>query len=323
MKKVFIFFITLGIASLSNAQFKALKNKVLGDDNPVRGLLKKPSPITTSFEDVKMEGALPADFGNDKKYFPLNNMKRNADGGYILCQGYYEMTNMSYCLKAGTHGPSEGDGYMYAPTKGKMDDIVNAILIAHATKQPQIPQRDVQMLLWAIIARSKFKNLSGKLKVVTSLLLTPEQILKLNGGVAETLGGEALNRGIIDLPPAVQKVMEAENNIRRLVETGSDSFEDFERFAILAGMASNDHPEVKRGMWSFHPDGYYIRYFPMGYSKTTVQIYVPDTKSQVTYNAIGTIACPANTGAQRLAQTNIPLEKTVANATTKNPCGNN
>jgi hypothetical protein len=40
-----------------------------------------------------------------------------------------------------------------------------------------------------------------------------------------------------------------------------------------------------------------------------VQIYVPDTKGQVIYNATGTIACPANTGAQRLAQTNTPLEK--------------
>jgi hypothetical protein len=103
--------------------------------------------------------------------------------------------------------------------------------------------------------------------------------------------------------------MEAENNIRRLVETGVDSYEDFERYAILAGMAPNDHSEVARGMWSLHPDGYYVRYLPEGYPRTRVQVYVPDSKGQVTYNAIGSIACPANTGAQRLAQTNTPIEK--------------
>jgi hypothetical protein len=147
------------------------------------------------------------------------------------------------------------------------------------------------------------------MKLVTTKLLTPEQIVKLNGGYVETIGGEALNSGLVDMPPAVRAIMEAENNIRRLVETGSDSYEDFERFAILAGVAVPDHPNVKRGMWALHPDGYYIRYMPEGYSKTKVQVYVPDTKGQVIYNAVGTIACPANTGAQRLAQTNIPIEK--------------
>jgi hypothetical protein len=228
------------------------------------------------------------------------------------------MTNMSYCLKAGTHGPSGGDGYMYAPTEGKMEDIVNSILRNHEQNHPEIDQHDVQVLLWAIIARSKFKDLSGKLKLVTTQLLTPEQIVKLNGGYVETIGGSAMKAGIVDMPPAVAAVLEAENSIRGLVAQGSDRFEDYEKFAIIAGIAPNDHPNVKRGMWSLHPDGYYVRYLPYGYSKTTVQIYVPEKKGQIVYNAIGTIACPANTGAQRLAQTNIPLEKTPGQV--KSPC---
>lgn len=296
------------LPTISIAQFGGIK--VPGVNKSLPSLFKKPPPITTNFDDdVKMKGSLPESFGNDKEYLPLYKMKTAESGGFVLCPGYYEMTNMSYCLKAGTHGPSQGDGYMFAPTKGKMDDIVNAILVSHATKQTQIPQREVQMLLWAIIARAKFTNLSGKLKMVSALLLTPEQIIKLNGGLVETVSDEALKKGVVDMPPAVQAVMEAENNIRRLVETGVDSYEDFEKYAILAGMAPNDHPEVIRGMWSLHPDGYYVRYFPSGYSRTKVQIYVPEGKNQIIYNAIGTIACPANTGAQRLAQTNTPLEK--------------
>ena len=224
--KLFLLIAAIACTFSTNAQLGGLKKKILdgGDKNPLANILKKPSPITTNFEDdVKMEGSMPETFGNDKTYTPLYKMKRDDAGAYILCPGFYEMKNMSYCLKAGTHGPSTGDGYMYAPVKGKMDDIVLAILEKHEEKKAQIPQRDVQVLLWAIIARSKFKNLSGRLKVVTTQLLTPKQIVKLNGGFVETLGSEALNKGLVDVPPAVQKVMEAENNIRRLVETGVDS----------------------------------------------------------------------------------------------------
>lgn len=310
----------LAFSISGSAQLKGLKNKVLGEKSPVKDIIKKPSPITTNFDDdVEMDGSLPESFGNEKTYLPLHKMEKTDKGGYKLCPGYYEMTNMSYCLKAGTHGPSGGDGYMFAPTEGKMEDIVNAILLNHATNHPGIDQKDVQMLLWAIIARSKFKDLSGKIKLVSTQLLTPDQIVKLNGGYVETIGGEAMNAGLIDLPPAARAVLEAENNIRRLVETGSNSYEDFEKFAILAGIAPNDHPNVKRGMWSLHPDGYYIRYFPSGYSRTKVQIYVPESKGQIIYDAIGTIACPANTGAQRLAQTNTPVDNEESPGF-KNPC---
>ena len=320
MKKIVTAVLLVCFSLSALAQFGILKDKVLNGNNSISKIFKKPAPITTNFkDDVKMEGSLPATYGNDKKYVPLYKMKQTEEGAFILCPGYYEMINMSYCLQAGTHGPSNGDGYMYAPTAGKMHDIVNAILLKHATKHQEISQHDVQVLLWAIIARAKFKNLSGRLKVVAALLLTPEEIVKLNGGVAQTLGGEAIKKGIVNLPAPIQSVMEAENNIRLLVEQGSDSYEDFERYAMLAGIAPDNNSEVVRGMWSLHPDGYYVRYFPEGYSRTRVQLWVPDTKGQIIYNAIGTIACPASTGAQRLAQTNIPLEKPSVEYV--DPCG--
>jgi len=80
---------------------------------------------------------------------------------------------------------------------------------------------------------------------------------------------------------------------------------------MLAGLAPAPDPEVPSGIWSLHPDGYYIRFYPHGYSQTTTQIYVPkelvDTKPGLTYDGPNGIACPANVGAQRLAQTNEPL----------------
>jgi hypothetical protein len=36
---------------------------------------------------------------------------------------------------------------------------------------------------------------------------------------------------------------------------------------------------VPRGRWSSHPDGYFIRFFPSGYNKTKVQVYVPEPRA--------------------------------------------
>src|SRR5215203_1244682 len=220
----------------AQAQLKGLGKKLLekADVTPVASIIKKPDPITTSFKDAVLEGSLPESFGNEKKYTPLYQLKKNENGAFKLCPGYYEMTNKSYCLKAGTHGPSEGDGYMFAPTLGPKDNIVNSILKVSA-KHPEIHQHDVQVLLWAIIAKSKFKDMSGKLKLTAGLLLTAQEILELNGGAIGTLSDEALKREIIDMPPAVQTVMEAENKIRNLVASGSDRFADYEHWAVLAG----------------------------------------------------------------------------------------
>lgn len=320
----FCVFLLLSISTLtSHAQLlKNVANKVMKDKElPIGNLLKKPDPITTAFKDVNMDGSLPESFGNDKKYTPLYSLKRNDNGGFILCPGFYEMTNKSYCLKAGTHGPSQGDGYMFAPTQGPKDNIINSILRASA-KQAAIPQRDVQVLLWAIIAKSKFKDMTGRLKLVAAALLSAQEILELNGGAIGTLSDEALKREIINMPPALQAVMEAENKIRNLVATGVDRFEDYEQWAVLAGFAPNDRPDVTRGKWSLHPDGYYVRYFPEGYSRTRVQVYVPNNinTANLVYDAVGDIACPANTGAQRLAQTNESLDAGAKSGNTIDPC---
>jgi hypothetical protein len=74
--------------------------------------------------------------------------------------------------------------------------------------------------------------------------------------------------------------------------------------------------EYPSGTWSLHSEGYYIRFIPKGYSVTETQIFVPqelaDSKPGLVYDAPNNIACPANTGAQRLIQTNEPLQPNYA-----------
>jgi hypothetical protein len=274
-------------------------------------LFKKPAAITTSFEDVKKEGSHMPNFFKLGDVQPLYLLPKAPTGGFVLCAGYYEMTNKSYCLHAGTFAPSAGDGYMYAPTNGSKKDIVTAILKS-AENHPEIDQHAIQVLLWAIIAKTKFINFSTEVKLTAVTLLTKKQLSQLEDGALGFLPDDIINEAKAKMPESVQTVFEAENSIRGLISSGNYTYQEMERYAILAGIAPSrtDYPS---GIWTLHPDGYYVRYIPSGYSVTKVQIYVPKelvdglNGNILIYDATNDIACPANTGSQRLAQTNEPL----------------
>ena len=320
MKKYTFLFLSMALCllfpAIANAQFGSLGKKLLDKGTEMASggglnkILKQPQAITTSFKDVDKTGSKPPSFLEGQQPQPLYLLPKAPTGGYKLCAGFFEMTCKSYCLHAGTRGPSSGDGYMYAPVLGPKSDVITLIL-KHAEKHPNVKQHDIQILLWAIIARTKFVDMGNDIKLTASTLLSPQELLMLEGGALGVLPASLMDKAKNQLPAAVQNVFEAENNIRRLAASGSSSYEEMERYAILAGIAPQPDPEVPSGIWSLHPDGYYVRYFPSGYSITRVQVYVPaaliDTKPDVIYDGPKSIACPANVGSQRLAQTNEPL----------------
>jgi hypothetical protein len=300
----------------ARAQFGGLGKKLLDKGTDVvsggglNKILKQPQAITTSFKDVDKKGSKPPSFTEGQQPQPLYLLPKAPTGGFNLCEGFYEMTNKSYCLHAGTRGPSSGDGYMLAPVLGPKKDVV-ILILKNAEKHPEVAQRSIQVLLWAIIARTRFVDMGNDIKLTASTLLTPQQLLMLEGGALGVLPASLMDKAKGELPPAVQAVFEAENNIRRLAASGSSSYEDMEKYAVLAGLAPQPDPEVPSGIWSLHPDGYYIRFIPSGYSITKTQIYVPKeliaSRPDLVYDAPNGIACPANVGSQRLAQTNEPL----------------
>lgn len=281
----------------------------------------KDAVITTSFSDANSTDTLSDTFGKDQTYTQLNEMPIAITGGYVLEPGFYEMNCRSYCINAGTHAPSDGDGYLYAPLKGQASEVMLA-LINNAREHPEIPQTSIQSLLWAILSKAKFMDLPPHLKGVAAILLTPKQIMSLNGGAIGFVQERLLKNMMRSLPFGVRAIMNAEKNIRSVIYNTNTTFEQLERAALLSGQAEITRPDIKRGMWSSHPDGYYLRYFPVGYSRTKVQVYVPKdmTKNEVeshgsldsspsspttvVFNPEGHVAVPANTGAQRLLITN-------------------
>lgn len=321
MKKQFIIYfaltICLAISLNARAQFGGLGKKLLDKGSEaisgggLNKILKQPQAITTSFQDVDKTGSKPPSFTEGQQPQPLYLLPKAPTGGFKLCEGFYEMTNKSYCLHAGTRGPSTGDGYMLAPVLGPKKDVV-ILILKNGEKHPEVTQHSIQILLWAIIARTRFVDMGTDIKLTASALLTPQQLLMLEGGALGVLPASLMDKAKGQLPPAVQSVFEAENNIRRLAASGSSSYEEMEKYAVIAGLASQPDPNVPSGTWSLHPDGYYIRFIPSGYSVTKTQIYVPieviAANPNLVYDAPNGIACPANVGSQRLAQTNEPLQ---------------
>ncbi|OYW44518.1 MAG: hypothetical protein B7Z08_09260 [Sphingomonadales bacterium 32-68-7] len=298
--------LALGLAGTAHAQFGNL-GRALGEVTravPMPDFLSGPQPVSTSIRDA--EWADPSRDGfRPGQAEPLDGLPQNEDGAFVLAAGYYAMQAQSYCLHAGTHGPGGGDGYLYAPVKGSARDAVIAIL-QNVNDHPEIAQRDVQLLLWAIVARAKFEDLDNRLKLVASQLLTPRQLATLNRNALSMLTSGELSRITGPLPAPLRAVVEAESRLRGMLTSGGSSFAEMERVAVLAGMAPTGPGSigVPAARWSEHPDGYWVRYTPSGYSNTKVEIYVEPGSAAVgkVYDPATAIAVPGNTARQRLAQ---------------------
>lgn len=294
-------------AALSTAALAQLPGGLGGGkvnlDLGVDALFKKGPAITTSLKDAKWEA--PEKDGFNPPTSPFKTLERGTNGGFLLKEGAFEGTLQSYCLHAGTHGPGKGEAYLYAPPKGPYEKAVIA-LVQNSVKKPEVPQRKIQMLLWAMMARTKFSDLGRDLQAVAAQLLTAKQIADLNGGALAFISDELMERGLIKQPPLMRQIMEAENQLRRAFANPASAFDDFERIAVLTGDIPWGDGSVKspRGRWSAHPDGYFVRYIPYGYSHTQVTVYVPAGSKAIgkEFDPATHIAVPGDTARQRLLQ---------------------
>jgi hypothetical protein len=290
----------------AHAQFDILVDAgkgALDQANPAK-LLEGDPPITTSLDDAKFADDTRDGF-TPKAIASLTSLKRTPTGGFVLKTGGYEMLTQSYCLKAGTHGPGGGDGYLFAPPLGPEEQAVVAI-VRNSVQNPSIAQSSIQQLLWAIIARAKFEDLRDELKLTAAQLLTTEQLATLNRNALDMVPGPVLDEALSGMPAGVRAVFEAEAELRRMLTSAEGSFEEMERVAVLAGAApmGEGSRDVPSGRWSLHPDGYYVRYLPEGYSRTRVQVWVPEGSAAVgkEFDPAMHIAVPGNTSRQRLIQ---------------------
>lgn len=230
---------------------------------------------------------------------PLTNLSRTEEGGFVLAPGLYEAEFKTYCLQPGTPGPVPNDAYLQAPMSGFRKDIVETILLNSRTRT-DIPQRNVQLLLWSVVSKSDFNKLSPAVRSDARELLYTKQIFELKGGVMGVVKTVSTA-----LPGGIAKTTD---DIRRLFEAGTSSYETFEQLAVLHQASVSRH-ELSNNQWYKQKGNYYVRHIPVSYQKIKIQVYVPadvldaDGKKSgeyLVFDPVGLQTVPVNTNAQRL-----------------------
>ena len=251
----------------------------------------KPTPNTEAAQ-VK----IPTDLRPDS----LTDLPRTQDGGFVLAPGYYEGEFKTYCLQPGTPDPTPRDAYLQAPISGYRKEIVETVLY-NSRRNPDIKQKNVQLLLWSVVSGSNFDKLSREVQVDAMQLLTPKQVFELRGGVMGVV------RTVSNHLPS--DFIKGHGDVKRLFELGTSSYEAYERIAVLNEPSRIKRSDFKNDQWYKQKENYYVRYFPVSYKKVRMQVYVPDgvldstgkvSGEYLVFDPIASQAIPANSNAQRL-----------------------
>lgn len=261
MKRTILIFLIILLSSGAQAQFDDLLKKATDKVTKVELLEEK--NVTTSIED-----AMPVAFwlkDLDEFYEPVEP----AAYDFNLEPGYYRFIVQSYCLKAGTHGPTKGSGYLLAPLKGKRSDIVYNI-VERSSAYPEIEQRDIQVLLWGIIYGSKFTDYDISFQNKVRPLLTPAEIADLSL--------DLMNVPLDVMPDDVKKVASFYKDFRSRLTNPSATYADIESMAMVNGVLPEDpfSKYVQKGLWAYIGDGFYGRGMPESYPKTIYEVYRPE-----------------------------------------------
>lgn len=257
MKKIiFLAIFSLFFASVSFAQIDDIFKKVtkIGVPDWTPG-----GSVTTSINDAYPIVPWLNNFDDYGEPQPITD--------FNLKPGYYRTEIQTYCLHAGTYGPTEGSGYLVAPLLGNQRDLISNILLK-SESYPNIAQHDIQLLIWGIEAGTKFSDYPVDFQSRVKPLLTSEDIAKLS----------------IDLTPAFNMVpdelKDAANtykDMRTRLVNPSSNYQDIENVAVKSGIPTigPGSKTVNPGNWAYMSNGFYIRTFPVSYPETFIEIYRP------------------------------------------------
>lgn len=258
-------------------------------------------PGAPGFEDVDAANIVQNEFLADKKPLSLMELPRTEEGAFVLSPGYYEADFKSYCLQPGTPDPSARDAYFQAPLRHHRKDIIETIL-RNSQQKSYLEQRNIQLLLWSVVSGSDYNKLSPAVQSTARQLLSSKQLFELKGGVMGVV------KTVATMLPATG-LTTAHNDLQKLFELGTSSYEIYERVAVLRQPSEIRRPDFKKDQWYRQEEGYYARYFPNGYQNVKIQVYVPegsiDTSRQASgdymiFDPTSMVIMPANSNAQRL-----------------------
>ncbi len=283
LKHVWVLFFLTACASVSQDHLSSNRRQVQ---------VVKPETSTSLFIDTMLIGEQPQS---------LTDLPQTQEGEIVLAEGYYEANYKSYCLQPGTPDPSDRDAYLQSPLQSYKKEIVETVLRTSLQK-PHLNQKNIQLLLWSVVSGSDYNKLSWPIQLTAQELLTRKQVFELKGGVM------GIVKTVAKALPET-KFTGTHINMKQLFESGANTYEAFERVAVLREKSVVHRAGYQKGQWYKQEGSYYLRYFPNGYQQVKIQLYVPkgtldsagmQEGNYLLFDPVNQMAVPANSNAQRL-----------------------
>lgn len=232
-----------------------------------------------------------------RRLAPLSFTPRVVAGGFVLTPGLWEINLRSFCLKMGTPGPGEGDGFLAGPFEGPRAGIVAKVIRGYSL-DPGGDQESTQILLWAIILRTRIDSLPAPIQALAAAYLPADDIQALNTSAdrkaaLETAYGRRYTRFLFGpgglfsgLPEDIRKSLAWDAAAAdALAHSGQLSFEEIQSRVFAAtppSLPAEPGREIAFGRWSWVPSenhppgGYLLRFLIASYDETLVQFCVPE-----------------------------------------------
>ena len=270
----------------------------------------KAEPLTTNFSDAIHPDTLPPSI-DPKAFQPLSKLPRRDDGAFLLNVGIFEAYVQSYSLDPGERNWQRGAAFYPAPIKGRRARVI-ADVLKQIELHPDVPQDNVQQLLWAIVQGSDFEKMPAPMQQTAARILPKESLSALQGATAANaitnrLLGIVNNR--LSKDKQLQKdVSDATGKLKQLdQEYGVTDTVNAVKEASASQTVATAGDIVPRGTWAQMPGGFYVRYLPEGYARVHVQVIVPqaaidgaDSKTPLAFDPTRFLAVHCQTPPQRL-----------------------
>ncbi|MDH7571460.1 MAG: hypothetical protein QHJ73_17940 [Armatimonadota bacterium] len=191
-RRVVLAFLVLGMLCLLPSQRVACPAAAQEEADPGEALLDQASALmpdaalTTSLADAYPHVPFLDTF-DPQRLAPLARVPHSIGGYYPLLPGLWETQVHSYCLKAGTYAPEQGDGYLAAPLLGPQADILRKLLRS-SLEHPGVTQNDIQEVVLAVVLRLEISQLPESSQSAARLLLSPEDLARIDGYAERRVG---------------------------------------------------------------------------------------------------------------------------------------
>ena len=238
------------------------------------GLMKN-RPLDTSFDHTLGQLKLLDRLDIKRQPGDMKKLARTSNGSFVLQPGLWEGAFESYCLRTATWAPGAGDGYLWAPIRGARAGAI-ATILRTSVRHPNIPRGDIQMLLWAILSKTRVSEMPPKLQVAARALLPASEINAINVNGLQVMDIADRTRLFRGVTGPIRQALEIESDLRYQFSRGNAQYDQIEKIAVLGGAPpAENRNAIKRGQWSRHPGGYFVRYLPTSFANVKVQVLRP------------------------------------------------